>query len=138
MLKYTDSLGLAPIVRSTSVWRTNKGRHEFLNRVKRELSFRLGQPVYVDYEDVSNFLRNAVVAFEVTEQDISEAVECAVLTLLGRVNMRVRLSEMAENPIRVQPRGCDERDKSELYYSIPSNSNNMYSKYLAMQARHKT
>lgn len=125
------------MVQCTSEWRTNKGRFLFLNRVRRELSSRLNQPVDVDYEDIASFLQNALITFEPSDRDISDAVECAVLTLMGRVKMRVRLGEMAENPVRVQPRGCDERDKSGLCFPVPSNSN-MYSKYLAMQTKYKT
>lgn len=134
-----STMGLSPIVQrstETSVWLTEEGKAHFVQIVKSRVESDIGTDIHItDTCELHNILIKTIV--QCGQGNVDDAVAYAVHMLKSRVLMHTHLQSIRENSIRLQPRGCDDREKGCLPMAEVRNSGSNYARFLEQQQKYR-
>lgn len=136
-----STLGFSPLVTRTSNWLDEDGKEQFVLYVKTSVENQIKQPVTIDAStrlEIINRLIDTVIKQGDDETVIKEVHTFVTHMLVNRFRMRERLTSISNNPIRLQPRGSDDREKGDMPMMTMRNSGKVYADFLKEQHKYRS
>lgn len=134
-----STMGFAPVNEcNPSSWMTSEGKNRFLQIIQEKVDNKIGQAVVInDKAELLNILEKTIIVRGDEGSVIDEVITYCVQKCVGRVNLDERLTSIRQDMIRLQPRGCYDREKGCLPMKDVKGTSNgsVYERFLKDQQK---
>lgn len=135
-----STMGFAPeIPKYKSKWLEDDGK-KFMSIVQAGVDTTIGENVII--QDKNELISNLRQTISIRGDDanvINELIQYSVQLCVGRVRLDERLTSIRDNMIRLQPRGCYNRDKGCLPFADVKgvSKGSIYNQFLEQQKQYR-
>ena len=128
-----STMGFAPEISAhISKWKTPEGEREFLNIVQRRTEEKIGENITLENPNELLAILQSTIFYD-EDLQIRELIAYCTQLLVGRIRMHRRIESMRNDNIKLQPRGCYDREKGCMPMAEKSNSESTYANFLKQQ-----